>query len=131
MQAGDGGLQPALPQSQLPSAIPITQISGSRKGPRPQVLPIVTAPDEAPRAALSQLKIHFLTLSEPNMLQLGICSQDPKGCCQEGPSQQVSGRQGGSAGMPVLNGTMLGLKPRAAVGAGMPSRLRRAPESRV
>lgn len=118
--------------------------SPSRLQPFPS--PRSQGPARVPGHKSSQLRQHLMrhlellraslkstssTLSEPNMLKLGICSQDPKGCCQEGPSQQVSGRQGGSAGMPVLNGTMLGLKLRAAVGAGMPSRLRRAPEIRV
>lgn len=47
---------------------------GVPQGPRPQALPGATAPGEAPRAAPSQLKIHFLTLSEPNTLMSGICS---------------------------------------------------------
>lgn len=42
---------------------------GVPQGPQPQALPGATA-----RAAPSQLEILFLTLSEPNMLKLEICS---------------------------------------------------------
>lgn len=56
----------------------------------PQVLPSAAALDEAPQAVLSKPKIHFLVLSEPNMLKLGTCSYFGKARLA-GPYRMLSG----------------------------------------
>lgn len=55
-----------------------------------QVFPSAAGVDEAPQAVLSQLKIQFLILSEPNILKLGTCSYFGKARLA-GPYRMLSG----------------------------------------